>query len=217
MPILTPFNRVVAIDLLGFGESAAPPDARFTLDEHVDALARTLDSLRLGRAALIGHSLGALVSSRYAATRGEGRVRQTVLVAPPVYPESAYLSGAGDRLRVASYLRFYRALRTDQEKTTRRLDLLARILPGPGLFIEERYWDAFAHSMQNCIETQTTITDVASIPGPVDVVYGSRDPIVLADSIERLERMRHVTVHQVPGADHIVRQAMAVKIARVLD
>src|SRR3712207_5410976 len=85
VPLLTDRHRVVAIDLLGFGESVAPPDAEFTIEEHVDAVSRTLYALRLPSPfVLVGHSMGSLIASRYAATNPK-RVRRLVLVAPPVY------------------------------------------------------------------------------------------------------------------------------------
>ena len=217
VPLLSPLYRVIAIDLLGFGGSVAPPHATFTLDEHVAALHATIRSLRLrSKYTLVGHSLGSLVSSRYAAVHRRD-VAQVVLVAPPVYAEEAYITDRADRATVKAYLRFYRFLRTDRDRTTRRLAFLDRVLPGPGIVIEERYWKAFAQSMENCIEAQTTLADVAQIGVKVVVLYGERDRIVLADSIERLARITNVTVHAVPRAEHSVLRPMALQIARVID
>ncbi|WP_440711353.1 alpha/beta fold hydrolase [Herbiconiux sp. YIM B11900] len=217
VPLLSPLYRVIAIDLLGFGGSVAPATATFTLDEHVSALHATIRSLRLrGRFTLVGHSLGSLIASRYAAVHTR-EVSQVVLVSPPVYAEEAYLTDRADRLAVKTYLRFYRFLRTDRDRTTRRLAFLDRILPGPGIVIEERYWRAFAQSMEHCIEGQTTLTDVAQIRVGVDVLYGVRDRIVLPDSIERLARLQNVTVHPVAKGEHSVLRPMALQIARVID
>lgn len=217
VPLLSPLYRVIAIDLLGFGGSVAPPNAAFTLDEHVASLRATIRSLHLhGRFTLVGHSLGALIAARYAAVHGR-EVSQVVLVSPPVYAEEAYLTERADRLTVKAYLRFYRFLRTDRIRTTRRLAFLERVLPGPGIVIEERYWRAFAQSMEHCIEGQTTLTDVAQIRVGVEVIFGRRDRIVLPDSIERLARLQNVTVHPVAKSEHSVLRAMALQIARVID
>ena len=65
IPLVEPYHRVIAIDLLGFGESPAPDDAAYTIDEHVAALARTLRELRLREPfVLVGHSMGALIARR---------------------------------------------------------------------------------------------------------------------------------------------------------
>ncbi|HXR44726.1 MAG TPA: alpha/beta fold hydrolase, partial [Pseudolysinimonas sp.] len=45
IPLLEPTHRVIALDLLGFGESPAPPDAEYTLGEHAACVDRTLRSL----------------------------------------------------------------------------------------------------------------------------------------------------------------------------
>src|SRR5687768_17213249 len=69
VPLVEPYHRVIAIDLLGFGESPAPEDGEYTIGEHVAALARTLKSLRLREPfVLVGHSMGALIATRYTAT-----------------------------------------------------------------------------------------------------------------------------------------------------
>ncbi|MCU1481173.1 MAG: alpha/beta fold hydrolase [Subtercola sp.] len=216
VPLLSPLYRVIAIDLLGFGKSVAPAEATFTLDEHVAALHATIRSLHLkGRFTLVGHSLGALISSRYAAIYRR-EIAQVVLVAPPIYANEAYITEFGDRTVVKSYLRAYKFLRSNKEQTMRRAEWLHRFIPVKALLIEERYWGAFALSMEHCIEGQTTITDIAQITVPVEVVYGSRDQVLVGDGIERLARLQHVTVHEVPKNDHFVRPALAREVARVI-
>jgi len=85
IPLVVDRYRVIAIDLLGFGESPSPPEATFTLSEHVEAIHATLKSLKLaGPMILVGHSLGALIAARYAASYSS-RVSQLVIIAPPVY------------------------------------------------------------------------------------------------------------------------------------
>ncbi|MEO8527635.1 MAG: alpha/beta fold hydrolase, partial [Pseudolysinimonas sp.] len=84
VPLISARHRAVSIDLLGFGESPAPVDAQYTLEEHVAALDRTLRRLRLRQFVLVGHSMGALIAARYAATRPR-QVTRLVLVSPPVY------------------------------------------------------------------------------------------------------------------------------------
>jgi pimeloyl-ACP methyl ester carboxylesterase len=217
VPLLEPLYRVIAIDLLGFGDSPAPPGATYTLEEHVASLRATIKSLNLRNAfTLVGHSLGSLIASRYAAVYGR-EICQLVLVSPPIYAEAVYLSDPSDRAMVKSYLRFYKFLRSDRERTTRRLAFLDRILPGPGIVIDERYWRPFALSMEHCIEGQTTLTDIAQVPANVEVLYGERDRIVLEESMERLARLQQVSVHRVPKSEHSVLRPMALQIARVID
>lgn len=216
VPLVSPLYRAVAVDLMGFGESVAPPTAAFTLEEHVAALRATIKARRIrGPISLVGHSLGSLVVARYAAIYRK-EVAHVVLVSPPLYPEQQYIDGRADRAVVRSYLRFYRYLRENKSRTQRTVEWARRWVHGPSLSIDEKYWPAFSKSLENCIEMQTTITDIAQISAPVDVVYGSRDQLIPDSSIVRLGRLRHVSVHEVRRADHMVHQSMALEIARVL-
>jgi pimeloyl-ACP methyl ester carboxylesterase len=57
--------RAYAIDLWGFGDSAKNPQ-RYTLDQQVVLLSRFMDQMGIGRVALVGHGLGALVAVLFA-------------------------------------------------------------------------------------------------------------------------------------------------------
>src|SRR5690606_18635077 len=119
VPMLTDRHRVISIDLLGFGGSVAPPKTRFTLEDHVDSLSRTLGSLRLRSPfILVGHSMGSLISSRYAATH-PWRLSRLVLVSPPIYVSPAALGNPRDRAAMGLYLKAYEYLRNNKAFTIR--------------------------------------------------------------------------------------------------
>ena len=104
---------MIAIDLLGFGESPAPDDATYTIAEHEAALARTIDSLRLREPfVLVGHSMGSLIAARYAATHPR-RLRKLVLVSPPVYLPTATISVELEAAAQGLYYRVYEFLRAN--------------------------------------------------------------------------------------------------------
>src|SRR5690554_4342398 len=80
VPLIIDTHRVVTIDLLGFGQSPAPDAATYTIEEHVDSLARTLDTLGLrDDFVLVGHSMGSLIATRYA-VRQSHKLEKLVLV-----------------------------------------------------------------------------------------------------------------------------------------
>jgi pimeloyl-ACP methyl ester carboxylesterase len=62
--------RAYAIDMWGFGDTAKRP-AMYTLDEQVKLLENFLESLGIGRIAIIGHGLGALVGLTFASRHTE--------------------------------------------------------------------------------------------------------------------------------------------------
>jgi pimeloyl-ACP methyl ester carboxylesterase len=76
--VLSPAHRLIAYDLRGRGESDKP-DKGYSLAIHDDDLEGLLDHFGLKKAVLIGHSLGAHIAVRFAATRPQ-RVAKLVLV-----------------------------------------------------------------------------------------------------------------------------------------
>ncbi|HEV7951408.1 MAG TPA: alpha/beta hydrolase [Glaciihabitans sp.] len=217
VPLLTDKHRAISIDLLGFGESVAPADATFTLDEHVAALAATIDSLDLRAPfTLVGHSLGSLISARYAATRPQ-RVARLVLVSPPIYLAPAELGDPRVRSQVSAYLKAYEFIRENKDFTIGNAARIGRILQISEVFeISERNWNAFILSLKNCIEAQTTISDIAAVRVPIDVVYGALDQFIAPGTMRIIEQMRHVTMHKVEVNDHLVRKRLAKAVARVI-
>src|SRR5690242_77676 len=76
--VLSPVYRVIAYDLRGRGESDKPPTG-YSLERHNADLRGLLDHFGLGKAVLLGHSLGAHIALRFAAVHPE-RVAKLVLV-----------------------------------------------------------------------------------------------------------------------------------------
>ena len=94
-------RNVAAVDLPGHGRSAGPPLP--SVEALADWVVRLLDALAVERAALIGHSLGALVALEAAARHPE-RVSALALLgiaAPmPVHPDLLESAQAGEHLAV---------------------------------------------------------------------------------------------------------------------
>jgi pimeloyl-ACP methyl ester carboxylesterase len=217
VPLVEPYHRVIAIDLLGFGESPMPEGSEYTIGEHTAALARTIHALRLREPfVLVGHSLGALIATRYAATHA-GKVTKVILVSPPIYLPSDTISAASDRAAMGMYYRTYEYLRENKDFTIRAAARLSRLSPIKNLLdVSERNWRPFVLSLQNSIETQTTLSDLAAIRVPVELVYGSLDVLLAPAGIKIAEQLRHVTVHRVDRGDHVIRPRMARVVATAI-
>ena len=76
--VLSPARRLIAYDLRGRGESDKPEHG-YSLMHHNEDLLGLLDHFGLKKAVLVGHSLGAHIAVRFAATHPE-RVAKLVLV-----------------------------------------------------------------------------------------------------------------------------------------
>jgi pimeloyl-ACP methyl ester carboxylesterase len=216
-PLIVGRHRAIAIDLLGFGRSPVPDDAEYTIEDHVGALARTIDSLKLHEPfVLVGHSMGSLIASRYAATHG-ARLSRLVLVSPPIYLSPGAIGSKRERTTMGLYLRVYEYLRLNKEFTIRAAAGLARLSPIKNLLeVSETNWRAFVLSLQNSIESQTSVSDLASVRVPVEVVYGSLDLFIAPSGIRVIEQLRGVTVHRVDGGDHVIRPRMARVVATAI-
>ncbi len=216
VPLVVARHRAVSIDLLGFGSSPAPPDATFTIEEHVRALDRTLRRLRLKRFVLVGHSMGALIATRYAATH-RARVTRLVLVSPPVYLTPTEIGTPLDRAAMGGYFRLYEFLRANKEFTIRAAAGLARLSPIKNLLdVSEGNWNAFVLSLEKSIESQTTVSDLVQVRAPIHLVYGTLDPLLHPAGLRIVENLRGVTAHRVHGGDHVIRPRMARVVATAI-
>jgi pimeloyl-ACP methyl ester carboxylesterase len=75
---LSPAYRVLAMDLRGRGRSEKPATG-YSLEYHVQDIRCVLDDLRIDRAVIMGHSLGAFIGLAFAAEHPE-RVEKLILV-----------------------------------------------------------------------------------------------------------------------------------------
>jgi len=218
VPRLEGTHRVISIDLLGFGESPIPAGATYTIEEHVIAVRRTIASLTLRAPfVLVGHSMGSLIASRYAA-RYPASVSKLVLVSPPIYVAPAEISDPLQRAAMGAYLKAYEYLRTNQLFTTRSASFLARLSPIKNVLeVSERNWVPFVLSLKNSIESQTAISDIAAVRVPVEIVYGTLDPFLMTGGLRIVEQLRHVTVRRVEANDHLVRKRLAKAVVKAID
>jgi pimeloyl-ACP methyl ester carboxylesterase len=216
-PLIEESHRCIAIDLLGFGGSPAPEDADYSLAEHAAAIARTIRSLRLREPfTVVGHSMGALIGTRYAA-HNPRTVSKLVLVSPPIYLAPAEIGDLVERTKLDFYLKAYQYFRENKDFTLRHAQFVERLLPIPkAMDINEQNWTAFVKSLQNSIESQTTISDLAAVRAPVEVVYGDLDEFHSEAVLKIVARMNGVTVHRVRASDHLIGKRLARVVASAI-
>lgn len=83
-----PSNRVIAYDVRGFGKSTKLTDVRRYGDAMVEDVIALLDHLKIDRAHLVGHSMGAVIAANVAVAHPR-RVASASLIAGPTYTDSA--------------------------------------------------------------------------------------------------------------------------------
>ncbi|WP_028628863.1 alpha/beta fold hydrolase [Metapseudomonas resinovorans] len=96
---LTASSRVIAWDAPGYGLSTPLPPAQPKAGDYAARLELLLDTLDVDSCLLVGHSLGALMATAYAAGIGAARVRRLVLLSPARGYGAAELRDTGERVR----------------------------------------------------------------------------------------------------------------------
>jgi len=208
-------NRVVALDLLGFGQSPRPLDIPYTVDDQIASIEATLESLLRSsdeRFTLVGHSLGAIVSAAFATKRPD-RIKRLVLFSVPVNERDVEAgSGHIDQARAAFVDNFgplrEHGIRLSQQSAVRGVlgrDRLNRFKPT-------------LRSIANAIEVEQVGADLKATPEiPVTVAYGTRDPFVVPEYIESLGTLRdNIEVIRLE-AGHDIATQQAVVAARIID
>lgn len=217
LPLAKKEYRCVTVDLLGFGSMPSAKQGGYTIDDQVRALNRTIQSLgSKEQVVLIGHSMGALIAARYAATYKK-KVSRLVMVAPPIYMDPHELTDPLARSQMDFYLKAYDFLRENKNFTLRNAKAIKGLLPVPeSLDINETTWASFVNSLENMIESQTTLNDIAETTAPVTVLYGTLDPLNHPQTLKIVARFRDVEVIPVQGGGHIIGKKTATAIMKSL-
>ena len=86
---VAPKIRMVAFDLLGAGKSPATDDLEYDFSEQLGALENSIKKLGLKQPfVMVGHSMGTIITTRYAKKHPE-EVKEMILLSPPIYyPET---------------------------------------------------------------------------------------------------------------------------------
>lgn len=214
VPLLTDRHRVIALNLLGCGNSPAPEGIEYTTDEHVESVRRTLVRLRVWRPfTLVGHSMGGLIGARFASTYGRW-VKRLIMAGAPIYPPMSTVLNPVERAQLGFYEAFYEYLKANPEFTEATAQALNALSPIKDIIhVTPRGWQATKSSMTNVIQGQTTLTDLTLVSLPVELVFGTLDPFLSKIGTDAATRVEHVTAHPVPNNDHVIRDGMASVIA----
>ncbi|RDI96126.1 alpha/beta hydrolase [Meiothermus sp. QL-1] len=219
-------GRVIAPDLPGFGRSEHPRRA-YTLGFFARVLLALLDHLGVGRAVLVGSSLGAAVVLEMALRRPE-RVERLCLVGGPPWgrPSRAQLllltPGLGERL--------YNRLRASQEAAYASLEpYYARfqaLPPEDQRFLRERVWErVWSDDQRRAFFSTLRWMALRSLLGwrwqglapPVHLVWGAEDRVVPPGVGRRLAAaIPGARFSLIPDCGHLPQQEKPLELARLL-
>lgn len=201
-----PFH-LVAFDLLGFGDSPKPTWPSYDIDVHARAAIASIVGEHFGQPAiLIGHSLGALVALRVARLRPD-LVRHVILYEMPLYEGLPEKQRYKARLKV--YFAFYEwAIKQNPsfgEAKKRFSERVASKIVGSELTLET--WQPFIKSLENSIMKQTAASDIRELRMPAEVIYGSRDMLVIRGKVATIfgNDVPHITAHTIRARHRITK------------
>lgn len=221
-PLLSANKRVIALDLLGFGDSPKPDWSHYNLDDHAQAVARTIKKLHLKNVTLVGHSMGSLIAVNVA-YRYPRLVKQLVLCSMPLYVNNDIAASVDaykktDRHLSNAYFSVYQALAERPELTLKGAQQIVKLAGNDTSFrLDETTWVPFKQSLKNSIENQTTLREINMLRIPISIFYGQFDVFVISKYFKQLAKNhRNISVTKVTGRHEITPQ-YAKKVATLLN
>jgi len=180
MQVASTSFRAYGLDLWGFGESAHDP-MRYTIDQQTDLLSRFLDEMGIGKVALVGHGLGALVGFNFC-SRWPQSVDRMMAANSPLYYDSI-----NARLRTSSL--------------TDLISWLGSKAPeAPTLLADASKADPQAITVSiSSFQTNGLFDQMRQTQIPCLLVYGQNDPAVSAPPSDNLPHMMHHVVLEGSG------------------
>jgi len=199
LPYFAERFHVLAPDILGFGYSARPVDARYGKDYWVDHLIAFLRAKDVERCHIVGNSLGGALALALAVREPQTIDRIVLMGAAGIsFPVTAGLEAVwgyepsieGMRELIAEHFAYDRSLATDDLV---RLRYEASRQPG----FQESYSQMFPKPYQRHLDALATPKElIASIASPTLLIHGREDKVVpLASSLEMFELLPNAELH----------------------
>ena len=214
--------RVMAFDLLGFGQSPKPTFdwLHYTVNDHARAVITSLHKHSSGKPAiLVGHSMGCLIAIHIATLRPD-LVKQLILYEPPFFT-GAPGSTVYKRER-NFYARTYRNLikRPPLGLGSFRFlqKTIARLI---GFELTKDTWIPFERSMKYTILEQNAVAELRGLVVPTDIIYGKYDGLVINDKKRFFFDVaaKNINASEIPELHMISRRSsemMAERISQLL-
>jgi pimeloyl-ACP methyl ester carboxylesterase len=226
MPAIARENRVVALDMPGFGGSDKPLRTRYGFDFFERAIDGFLGELGIDGVALAGHDLGGPIAVHWALRHPE-RVTRIALLNTLLYPEFS-----------EAVLEFVKALTTPElrERLTgpEGLEEVMRL----GLADEGNLTDEVLAAVREPFgsdEARRALADAGvglepegfqeiarglpSLTMPLRIVYGERDRVLpdVAETMERVKRdVPHAEVTSLAGCGHFLQEEAPEEVGELL-
>jgi pimeloyl-ACP methyl ester carboxylesterase len=198
MQVASTSYRAYALDLWGFGETAKGPQG-YSLDTQADMLYAFMDKMGIGKIALVGHGLGALVAFNFA-NRWREKVDRLMAITCPLEYDLIHT-----RLRSAAPADLVDWLASRTPETVSALSDAGKADP-----------QALAASMEN-LQSDNLVGTMRQVNLPCLFVYGQNDPAILQPPPEKPLSLSHM-MHSITleGSGHFPMLDETQKFNRLL-
>lgn len=199
--------RVMAPDLLGFGESPKPRQANYDVETHAQAIMATLRRRRVrGKIILVAHSMGCLVAAHIGA-QYPNRIARVILYEPPLFVDMPEFRTHSRRRQ--QYFAFFEYLMKHPELALAQGKALLRIARKlSGFTLHPEMWIPFEKSLRNTIMGQQAYKDLHAISIQTDIIYGRFDIAVTSADVRKMFRHNsHIQLHMTNQLHGITVQA----------
>ncbi len=222
---LGPDRRIIALDLPGHGYSEKP-EIEYTLDYYTGFLADFIDELGLDRYILVGHSMGGLIVSTFAAGQPPG-LERLILVSPYVFggeagPIAEFLADTGIlvdyglELHNESVIEI--AMRASVFHNPERIpqDLIDYLTMST--FHTPNAIPALASVTRNIIAGEHDPSVLDRVDVPTLVIWGAEDRVLdYRYSAQFNRRIADSTLEAIPNCGHLPHVEFPEVTARIID
>jgi len=224
IPLLSKDHDVIAVDLLGCGESDKPLNVSYAIKDHAERLYEFITKLGLGKFHFVGHDLGGGMGQIFAVRHPE-RLSDLTLINTvaydfwPVQPIIALRTPIVRQLLMASFdlgtfkLVVKKGIYHKERVTNELMDLFMR----PMQTREGR--KAFMH-FAKCLDNHNLMEIEDALRGlkiPVLIIRGDADPYLGATISEKLHReIPGNRLVRIPTGGHFVQEDEPERIAQEL-
>lgn len=187
--------RVIAIDMLGFGNSPKPNWKSYNVQDQATSIAATLRRESITHLdIIIGHSMGSLAAVEIA-KKYPRLSRSLILCSPPIYQPKA-----NEKIHhPEKILRALYSLINKHPRSSKRLLQFAdrhNIWPDAGFKADKITAKSFLTALNAAIINQTTMADISQLKLPITILSGKLDPLIVERNLKQLAKEHKNITHR---------------------
>lgn len=194
-PHLPKDTQVIAIDMLGFGNSPKPDWKSYNAHDQATSIAATLRHESITHLDIvIGHSMGSLAAVELA-KKYPKLAQSLILCSPPIYhPKIDEKIHHPEKILRALY-----GLINKHPRSSKRLLQFAdrhNIWPDEGFQADQITAESFLTALNTAIINQTALDDVAKLKLPITILAGKLDPLIVERNLKKLAKEHKNIAHR---------------------